>query len=156
MASKRNQLIFQKKDSTGHWLWLCPKSWCKDFSYVESELNIRLITWTHKGCFFVKKKICRNHLKMILSQQNCHCLFHWKMASEALSCILNFKNFLGEAPPYPHNKRGVSPPSRTLPLSRLWRSGSCLWHEQFSQFQSYRYFPNLVDKITAYWLFSLL
>ena len=71
---------------------------------------------------FVKKKMGRNHLKMFISQQNCHCFFI--MVSEALSCILNSKIFLGEAPHTPQQEVG-EPPSCTLP-PRL------VWHEQFS------------------------
>ena len=68
------------------------------------------------------------------------------MVSEALSCILNYKNFLGDAP-IPPQQEGAHPLSYSPP--RLRRSGSCLWHGQFSQFLRYRYFPNLVDKITG-------
>jgi hypothetical protein len=31
----------------------------------------------------------------------------------------------------PHQSKGGTPPSRTHPFSRLWCSGTCLWHVQF-------------------------
>ena len=71
------------------------------------------------------------------------------MGSEALSCILNSKNFPVEAPITPSTRGGLTP-SRTPPPSRLRRSASCLRHEQFSQLKRYRYFSNLVDKTLLY------
>ena len=54
---------------------------------------------------------------MIISQQNIHCFFHWKIVSEALSCILSFKNFLGEAPIPPYQEGAFAPLSYSPPLA---------------------------------------
>ena len=72
------------------------------------------------------------------------------MVSEALSCILNFKNFLGEGPPYPPNKRAASPPLvLPPPLPRVFGSRAhAFGMSNFHNLKGICTFPKLVCKIT--------
>ena len=71
--------------------------------------------------FFVKKKMCRNHLKMIISQQNYHCFFSLKNGLRSTLLHSKFQKFSGGGPPYPppQQEGGLTPPLASLTLGLM-------------------------------------